>query len=79
MWAGAGWRTAGLLARQRVHALVTLAHAFLAQARSGGALLNVSSTLVYAPVSNLGVYSATKAIVTSFSGALSRRGLSTRP
>ncbi|WP_406402098.1 SDR family NAD(P)-dependent oxidoreductase [Streptomyces sp. NBC_00879] len=51
-------------------ALVTLAHLFLSQAEPGDALLNVSSTLAFAPVPNLSVYSATKAFVTSFSESL---------
>ncbi|MFB6577447.1 SDR family NAD(P)-dependent oxidoreductase [Streptomyces sp. NPDC056402] len=45
-------------------AAVTLARAFLAQARPGDALINVSSTLVYAPPPGLAVYSASKAFVT---------------
>lgn len=52
------------------HALVTLAHAFLTGAQPGGALINVSSTLAFAPMANLSVYSATKAFVTSFSESL---------
>jgi uncharacterized protein len=51
-------------------ALVTLSHAFLARARPGDALLNISSTLAFAPTPTLSVYSATKAFVTSFSEAL---------
>lgn len=51
-------------------ALVTLAHAFLAQARPGDALLNVSSTLAFTALPSLSVYSATKAFVTSFSESL---------
>ncbi len=52
------------------HALLTLAHAFLTGAQPGGALVNVSSTLAFAPMANLSVYSATKAFVTSFSESL---------
>lgn len=52
------------------HALVTLAHAFLAGAQPGDALINVSSTLAFAPMANLSVYSATKAFVTSLSESL---------
>ncbi|MFE3557304.1 SDR family NAD(P)-dependent oxidoreductase [Streptomyces sp. NPDC059193] len=52
------------------HAVVTLAHAFLAGARPGDALVNVSSTLAFAPMPHLSVYSATKAFVTSFSESL---------
>ena len=51
-------------------AVVTLAHAFLAAARPGSALVNVSSTLGFTPKPGLGVYSATKAFVTSFSETL---------
>ncbi len=51
-------------------AVVTLAHAFLARARPGSALVNVSSTLGFTPKPGLGVYSATKAFVTSFSETL---------
>jgi short-subunit dehydrogenase len=51
-------------------AVVTLAHAFLAAARPGSALVNVSSTLAFTPKPGLGVYSATKAFVTSFSETL---------
>lgn len=51
-------------------AVVTLAHAFLAAARPGSALVNVSSTLGRTPKPGLGVYSATKAFVTSFSETL---------
>ncbi|MFT7868914.1 MULTISPECIES: SDR family NAD(P)-dependent oxidoreductase [Amycolatopsis] len=51
-------------------AVVTLAHAFLASAQPGAALVNVSSTLGRTPKPGLGVYSATKAFVTSFSETL---------
>ncbi|MFI5760723.1 SDR family NAD(P)-dependent oxidoreductase [Streptomyces sp. NPDC051563] len=51
-------------------AVVTLAHAFLAGARRGDALINVSSTLGSAPAPGLAVYSAGKAFVTAFSEAL---------
>ncbi|MFB7591917.1 SDR family NAD(P)-dependent oxidoreductase [Streptomyces sp. NPDC056169] len=56
--------------RLNCEALVTLSHAFLAQARPGDALLNVSSTLAHTPLPDLAVYSATKAFVTAFSEAL---------
>lgn len=52
------------------HALVALAHTFLTGARPGDALINVSSTLAFAPMSNLSVYCATKAFVTSLSESL---------
>ncbi|MFG3253745.1 SDR family NAD(P)-dependent oxidoreductase [Streptomyces sp. NPDC048172] len=51
-------------------ALVTLAHRFVARAEPGDSLLNVSSTLAFAPMPNLSVYAATKAFVTSFSESL---------
>jgi short-subunit dehydrogenase len=51
-------------------AVVTLAHAFLATAEPGAALVNVSSTLGHTPKPGLGVYSASKAFVTSFSETL---------
>ncbi|MET9693564.1 SDR family NAD(P)-dependent oxidoreductase [Streptomyces sp. NPDC006514] len=56
--------------RLNCEAVVTLAHAFLAQARPGDALINVSSTLAYAPTPGLAVHSASKAFVTSLSKAL---------
>lgn len=57
-------------ARLDCEAVVTLAHAFLAGARRGAALVNVSSTLAYAPAPGLAVYSAGKAFVRAFSEAL---------
>jgi short-subunit dehydrogenase len=51
-------------------AVVTLSHAFLARAETGGALVNVSSTLGATPKPGLSVYSATKAFVTAFSETL---------
>ncbi|MFO0615649.1 MAG: SDR family NAD(P)-dependent oxidoreductase [Polyangiaceae bacterium] len=51
-------------------ALVRISHAFLSGARSGDALVNVSSTLAYAPMPYLGLYSATKAFVTAFTETL---------
>jgi short-subunit dehydrogenase len=51
-------------------AVVALAHAFLRNSRSGDALINVSSGLAFLPMAGLGVYSATKAFVTSFSESL---------
>ncbi|WP_431683475.1 SDR family NAD(P)-dependent oxidoreductase [Kitasatospora sp. KL5] len=56
--------------RLNCDALLALAHAFLARARSGDALLNVASTLAFAPAPGLAVYSATKAFVASLSEAL---------
>lgn len=51
-------------------AVVVLAHAFLDQAESGGALVNVSSALGHTPKPGMSVYSASKAFVTTFSEAL---------
>ncbi|MEV4127515.1 SDR family NAD(P)-dependent oxidoreductase [Nocardia sp. NPDC049707] len=51
-------------------AVVVLAHAFLGAATPGSALVNVSSTLGVTPKPGTGVYSATKAFVTSFSETL---------
>lgn len=51
-------------------ALVRISHAFLSGAHSGDALVNVSSTLAYAPMPYLGLYSATKAFVTAFTETL---------
>ncbi|NKY54409.1 SDR family NAD(P)-dependent oxidoreductase [Nocardia vermiculata] len=51
-------------------AVVVLAHAFLAAAGPGSALVNVSSTLGFTPKPGLGVYCATKAFVTAFSETL---------
>ncbi|QGV81972.1 SDR family NAD(P)-dependent oxidoreductase [Streptomyces ficellus] len=56
--------------RLNCDALVTLAHAFLNGARSGDALINVASTLAFAPMPQLSIYSATKAFVASFSESL---------
>ncbi|NKY85700.1 SDR family NAD(P)-dependent oxidoreductase [Nocardia veterana] len=51
-------------------ATVALAHAFLATARPGSALVNVSSTLALSPKPGMSVYSASKAFVTTFSETL---------
>lgn len=56
--------------RLNCEAVVALAHAFLATARHGAALVNVASTLAFAPQPGNAVYSATKAFVASFSEAL---------
>ncbi|MFE2165471.1 SDR family NAD(P)-dependent oxidoreductase [Streptomyces sp. NPDC059447] len=56
--------------RLNCEAVVALAHAFLAQARPSDALINVSSTLAYAPTPGLAVYSPSKSFVTSLSEAL---------
>ena len=53
-----------------VTALVTLSHVFLNQAQSGDALINVSSSLAFLPMPSLGLYAASKALVTSFSESL---------
>ncbi|MET4612394.1 short-subunit dehydrogenase [Rhodococcus sp. PvR044] len=51
-------------------AVVVLAHAFLAAAAPGSALVNVSSTLGHTPKPGMSVYSASKAFVTTFSETL---------
>lgn len=51
-------------------AVTVLSHAFLARARPGDALLNVSSTLGWTPKPDLAVYSATKAYTTTLTEAL---------
>lgn len=56
--------------RLNCEAVVTLAHAFLATAGPGAALVNVASTLAFAPQPGQAVYGATKAFVASFSEAL---------
>ncbi|GGL22490.1 SDR family NAD(P)-dependent oxidoreductase [Nocardia jinanensis] len=62
--------SATIMMNLNCHALVALAHAFLVGARPGDALINVSSTLAFAPMPNLSVYCATKAFVTSLSESL---------
>ncbi len=56
--------------RLNIDALVALSHAFLQGAKRGDALINVSSVLGLVPMPINGVYSATKAFVTSFSESL---------
>ncbi|WP_331762558.1 SDR family NAD(P)-dependent oxidoreductase (plasmid) [Streptomyces sp. NBC_01420] len=51
-------------------AVTVLSHTFLARARPGDALLNVSSTLGWTPKPDLAVYSATKAYTTALTEAL---------
>lgn len=51
-------------------ALMRLSHAFLKQAHSGDALLNVASVLAHLPMAGSAVYNATKAFVRSFSETL---------
>lgn len=51
-------------------AVVVLAHAFLADAAPGSALVNVSSTLGHTAKPGMSVYSASKAFVTTFSETL---------
>lgn len=55
-----------------VTALVDLTHAFVPQMlrQSGGAVINVASTVAYQPTPYMAVYGASKAFVTSFSVAL---------
>lgn len=56
--------------RLNVEAVVTLAHAYLTHARSGDALLNVSSGLGYLPMAAAALYSGTKSLVTTLSQTL---------
>jgi len=56
--------------RLNCKALVALSHAFLQQAESGDALINVSSALAFMPMPSAGTYAATKAFVTSFTETL---------
>lgn len=50
--------------------VVRLSYAYLKTATAGDALINVSSALAFMPMPVLGLYSATKAFVTSFSESL---------
>ncbi len=56
--------------RLNCEAVVRLCYAFLEKAKSGDALINVSSTLAFLPMPGLGLYSATKSFVTAFSETL---------
>jgi uncharacterized protein len=56
--------------RLNCEALVSLSYAFLKKAKKNDALINVSSTLAFLPMPTLGLYSATKAFVTSFTESL---------
>lgn len=58
------------LMRVNMNALVALAHAFLARAQPGDALVNVSSGLAFSPMPASGIYTATKAFVTALSECL---------
>ena len=51
-------------------ALMHLSHAYLNKAKSGNAMINVSSGLAFAPYPTASVYAATKAFVTSLSESL---------
>lgn len=51
-------------------ALVKLSHAFVKNAKSGDALINVSSTLAFMPMPSMGLYCATKSFVTAFTETL---------
>jgi hypothetical protein len=56
--------------RVNIDALVRLSHAYLKNARSGDALVNVASTLAFLPMPHAAIYCATKAFVTSLSESL---------
>lgn len=56
--------------RLNIEALVRLSYTYLKTAKAGNALVNVSSTLAFLPLPGLGLYSGTKAFVTSFSESL---------
>lgn len=51
-------------------AVVKLSHAFLKGAKKGDALVNVSSTLSFAPMPGMGLYCATKSFVTALTECL---------
>lgn len=53
-----------------ISALVEISHAYVNRARKGDALMNVSSTVSFLTMPAQGVYSATKAFVTSFTESL---------
>ncbi len=50
--------------------VVKLSYAYLKAAKPGDALINVSSALAFMPMPAIGLYSATKSFVTSFSESL---------
>jgi short-subunit dehydrogenase len=50
--------------------LTTLAYAYLKSAKTGDALINVSSALAFMPTPTMALYAATKAFVTSLSESL---------
>jgi short-subunit dehydrogenase len=66
----AGWPEQDTLWHLNAEAVATLAHAFLAGARRGDALINVSSILGFLPQPTSAMYSATKAFVTVLSESL---------
>jgi short-subunit dehydrogenase len=51
-------------------AVATLSYSFLKTARSGDALINVSSTLAFLPMPYMGLYCATKSFVTALTETL---------
>ena len=56
--------------RLNCEALMVLSHCFLQTAKSGDALINVSSVLAFIPTPYNSVYAATKAFVTSLTNSL---------
>ncbi|EJZ41535.1 SDR family NAD(P)-dependent oxidoreductase [Leptospira licerasiae] len=58
------------MTRLNIDSLVSLSYSFLKNSKEGDSLMNISSTLGLVPMPSSGVYSATKAFVTSFSESL---------
>lgn len=67
---GVAWERQAAMLRLNIEALTALSYAFIKTSKAGDALINVSSTLAFLPMPSLGLYSATKAFVTSFTESL---------
>lgn len=63
-------KAAGDMVMLNCSSLMALSHAYLRQAQSGDALINVASVLAYAPSPHVSVYAATKAFVATLTEAL---------